>query len=137
LLDPQPDSAEPLVPRNFGRGPELIAVNLRIGKAFGFGPVKGGDSKTASGGGSAPLGPVTNSSLRGLLGSPATERRYNLSVSMSIRNLLNHTNPGPIVGNITSALFGRSNQIAGTPNGEGFFETADNRRLELQIRLTF
>ena len=56
---------------------------------------------------------------------------------MSIRNLLNHTNPGPITGDITSPLFGRANQIAGTPNGEGFWETADNRRLELQIRFTF
>ena len=54
---------------------------------------------------------------------------------MSIRNLLNHTNPGPIVGDITSPLFGRSNQIADAPNGEGFFETANNRRLEMQIRL--
>ena len=56
---------------------------------------------------------------------------------MSVRNLLNHTNPGPIVGNITSPLFGSANQIAGAPNGEGFFETASNRRLELQLRLTF
>jgi hypothetical protein len=56
---------------------------------------------------------------------------------MSIRNLLNHTNPGPIIGNITSPLFGRANQVAGGPNGEGFYETANNRRLESQIRLTF
>jgi hypothetical protein len=75
--------------------------------------------------------------MRSVLGSPSSDHRYNLSVSMSIRNLLNHTNAGPIVGNITSPLFGRSNQIAGTPNGEGFLETANNRRLELQVRLTF
>jgi hypothetical protein len=56
---------------------------------------------------------------------------------MSIRNLLNHTNPGPIIGNITSPVFGMSNQIAGAPNGEGFYETANNRRLELQVRLNF
>ena len=80
---------------------------------------------------------MNNASLRGLLGSPSAPRRYNLSISMSIRNLLNHTNPGPIKGNITSPLFGSANQIAGAPNGEGFFETASNRRLELQIRLSF
>jgi hypothetical protein len=56
---------------------------------------------------------------------------------MSVRNLLNHTNPGPIIGNITSPLFGNANQIAGTPNGEGFLETASNRRLEMQLRFTF
>ncbi len=138
LLDPDPDAAETLVPRNYGRGPALIAVNLRVGKAFGFGPLKESAAKPAQGSpGPAPLGPMTKQGLRGLLGSPSTARRYNLSVSMSIRNLLNHNNPGPIVGDITSPLFGRSNQIAGAPNGEGFFETANNRRLELQIRLTF
>jgi hypothetical protein len=137
-LDPQPDATETLVPRNYGRAPALIAVNLRIGKAFGFGPNKENAARPAQGGaGPAPLGPVTNQGLRGLLGSPSAGRRYNLSISMSIRNLLNHTNPGPIVGDITSPLFGRSNQIAGAPNGEGFFETANNRRLEMQIRLTF
>jgi len=51
--------------------------------------------------------------------------------------LLNHNNPEPIVGNITSPLFGSSNQIAGSPNAEGFYETANNRRLEMQIRFTF
>jgi hypothetical protein len=56
---------------------------------------------------------------------------------MSGRNILNHTNPGPITGNITSPLFGQANQVAGTPNGEGFLENASNRRLELQIRFTY
>jgi hypothetical protein len=138
LLDPQPDSTEALVPRNYGRGPMLITANLRIGKAIGFGARKEGAAKPAqTGSGPAPLGPMSNQGLRGLLGSPSTEHRYNLSISMSIRNLLNHTNPGPIVGDITSPLFGRSNQIAGAPNAEGFLETANNRRLEMQIRLTF
>jgi hypothetical protein len=35
---------------------------------------------------------------------------------------LNHTNPGPIIGNITSPYFGFANQIAGAQNGEGFYE---------------
>ncbi len=59
------------------------------------------------------------------------------SAGLSIRNLLNHTNPGPIIGNITSPLFGNANQVAGFPNGEGFSENASNRRLELQMRFTF
>jgi len=52
------------------------------------------------------------------------------------RNLLNHTNPGPIIGNITSPIFGQANQPAG---GGGFIfsEAANNRRLELQMRFTF
>ena len=64
-----------------------------------------------------------------------TNHRYNLTISISARNLLNHLNPGPITGNITSPLFGQANQIAG---GFGAFaETANNRRMELQMRLTF
>jgi hypothetical protein len=72
-----------------------------------------------------------------LIRGPVTNHRYNLSVGMSVRNLLNHTNPGPINGDITSPLFGRANQSAGNVNGEGFSENADNRRLEMQIRFTF
>ena len=63
-------------------------------------------------------------------------RRYNLIISMSTRNLLNHTNPGPIIGYITSPLFGQANQPAGS-GGLGFSEAANNRRLELQMRFTF
>lgn len=75
--------------------------------------------------------------LGGLIGTARSRRRYNLVFSASAQNLLNHTNPGPIIGDITSPLFGNSNQIAGGPNGEGFFETGNNRRLELQTRFTF
>jgi hypothetical protein len=53
--------------------------------------------------------------------------------------MINHTNPGPIIGNITSPLFGQANQPAGanTLGGTGFSESANNRRLEFQTRLTF
>jgi len=80
---------------------------------------------------------VTGGTLRSVIGSPTTPRRYNLTIGMSVRNLFNHTNAGPIVGNVTSPLFGFSNQVASSPNGEGFYENANNRRLELQCRFTF
>jgi hypothetical protein len=55
------------------------------------------------------------------------------------QDILNHNNPGPIIGNITSPLFGLANQPygAGGLGGTGFSESADNRRLELQTRFTF
>jgi hypothetical protein len=112
LLDPNPSAGETLLGRNFGRGPGQESVNLRVGKTIPFGPELGGSNKAAS-------------------------RRYNGTISLSMRNLLNHTNPGPIIGNITSPLFGRANQMAGNVNGEGFSENANNRRLEMQIRVTF
>jgi hypothetical protein len=140
LLDPNPTANESIIPRNYGRGPGIYAVNLRVGRTWGFGGEKG--AGTTRSGRDAPAGNVgpmltAPQGTRGLFGSPNTARRYNLTVSMSIRNLLNHTNQGPIIGNITSPLFGRSNQIAGSVNGEGFSELANNRRLELQMRFTF
>jgi hypothetical protein len=120
LLDPNPSPGEAIIGRNGGRGPYLFSVNLRIAKTWSFGGEHAG--------GATPGG--------GVFSSPAA-RRFNLSVGLSIRNLLNHNNVGPIDGNITSPLFGQANQVAGAPNNEGFLETANNRRLELQLRFTF
>jgi carboxypeptidase family protein len=118
LLDPNPDPGETLLPRNYGRGPGQMMVNLRVAKTFGFGPER------------------KSSKPGGIFAAPS-ERRYSLIFSMAVRNILNHTNPGPIFGNITSSLFGRANQMAGNTNAEGFSENANNRRLELQTRFTF
>jgi hypothetical protein len=140
LLDPNPTPGERLLARNYGRGPGQFNVNLRIAKTIGFGKERGGSSAQTPGaptGQGAALAAVSGRGLGGLIGSPSTSHRFNLSIGMSVRNLLNHTNPGPIVGNITSPYFGFANQIAGGQNGEGFYETANNRRLESQIKFTF
>jgi hypothetical protein len=96
-------------------------ANLRVTKTWGFGA-----ETTQSGQAPAPS----------LFSNPAS-RRFNVTLAMSARNLLNHTNPGTIIGNITSPLFGRANQLAGAPNGEGFSENASNRRLEMQLKFTY
>ena len=137
LLDPNPSPGERLLSRNFGRGPGQYNVNLRIAKVIGFGRERGGASSGQGGGAGNPMQAATGRGLGGLIGTPSTSRRFNVSIGLSIRNLLNHTNPGPIIGNITSTYFGSANQIAGGQNGEGFYETANNRRLESQIKFTF
>jgi hypothetical protein len=145
VLDPNPTLGEALLPRNFGRAPAQISMNLRIAKVIGFGSEKGGSPKQASGtqsSGSQSVGMAVapqagGRGLGALIGPPSSSRRYSLSFGLSIRNLLNHTNPGPITGNITSPYFGFANQVAGGPNGEGFYENANNRRLESQIKFTF
>jgi hypothetical protein len=110
LLDPNPAPGEPLVPRNFGRGPGLYSVNLRLARTFRFGP------------------PHQN-------GNGGSDRRFGLTASVAARNLLNHVNPGPIVGDINSPLFGQPNQIAA---GTGAFaDGANNRRVEFQLRMAF
>jgi hypothetical protein len=139
LLDPNPSPGETILGRNYGRGPSQLRVNLRVGKAIGFGPMAGGgrEQRPSVSAGGATAAQASGRGLGGILGAPKTVHRYNMIVSMSIQNLLNHNNPGPITGDITSPLFGFSNKIAGGPNGEGFFETANNRRLEAQLRFTF
>ena len=72
-------------------------------------------------------------------GGGKTSRKYNVTIGLSIRNVLNRNNPGPIIGNLASPLFGRANQPAGSALqvGTAFSESANNRRLELQTRFTF
>jgi hypothetical protein len=128
-LDPNPSPGEQILPRNYGRGPGLISVNARLGKTWGFGP----ERESASG--VSPLGAGHNSGFHSVFSDVSTTRRYNLTLSISARNLLNHVNEGPIIGQITSPLFGEANSVAG---GYGAYaETANNRRLELQTRFTF
>ncbi|MEO7143913.1 MAG: TonB-dependent receptor, partial [Bryobacteraceae bacterium] len=142
LLDPNPTPGETILPRNFGRGPGSLTVNMRLSKTFGFGPESsgsgGGPSSGGGGGGHHDGGGGAYSSgggMHSMFGSGSTGRRYNLTLSISARNLLNHLNPGPITGNISSPLFGEANQIAG---GYGAFaESANNRRIELQMRFSF
>ncbi|MDE3196984.1 MAG: TonB-dependent receptor, partial [Acidobacteriota bacterium] len=42
LLDTTPRPGEPIVPRNFGNGPGLVAANLRFSKIFDLGEAKSG-----------------------------------------------------------------------------------------------
>jgi Carboxypeptidase regulatory-like domain len=149
LLDPNPTPGEKILPRDFGRGPGFFSMDLRVAKTFGLGPARKERSSNTSGGGGGGglVAPTAGPAGRGGIGgfdngggggggdASSTGHRYNLTVSLSARNLLNHVNPGPIIGNINSPLFGQSNQIAG---GFGAFTgNASNRRLELQLRLSF
>jgi hypothetical protein len=137
LLDPNPTSNEQLLPRNYGRGPGSVALNMRIGKTWGFGSERG-KSKVVDTPAGTPRPPGSPGNGGGITGGVAsTRQRYNLTVSLSMRNLTNHTNPGPIIGNITSPLFGFANQSAGSGGGSGISESANNRRTEIQIRFAF
>jgi hypothetical protein len=138
LLDPNPAPGETLLPRNSGRGPGQIMLNMRVGRTFTFGRPREGVISSGGGGAqgsrNAPNSPF---SMGGGQGAVTTANgRYSLTISMQIRNVTNHNNPGPIIGNITSPLFGQANQPAGSGSGI-FSESANNRRLELQTRFTF
>jgi hypothetical protein len=137
LLDPNPTPGEQILPRNDGRGPGQITMNVRFAKTWGFGPEKGTGRAGASGALPAGTGPPEGGS-RSIFGNSSSSRRYDLTLSLTARNLLNHLNPGAITGNITSPLFGQANSLNSGPAGPGVFsENANNRRLEWQLRLAF
>ncbi len=54
-----------------------------------------------------------------------------------MQNLLNNTNLGPPVGNLSSPLFGQSFSGAGRFGAGGGSQSAGNRRVELQVRFAF
>ncbi len=127
LLDPNPAPGQALIARNSGRGPSILAFNLRVARTWRFGAAEEGSSPAKS----------MSSGPGGLFGGATQARKYSLTASMSARNILNRNNPGAIIGNLSSPLFGRANEMFGGSNGEGFSENANNRRLELQMRFSW
>ena len=129
-----------LTPINSCTGPGNMTLNLRLSKTFGFGrETKGGGAGGGFGGRGGPrgggLGPR---GLSGGGGNPfafgsTTGRRYNLTFSISARNLLNSFNPGNPVANLSSPLFGQTLSTGGGP----FASASANRRVDLQVRFSF
>jgi hypothetical protein len=68
-------------------------------------------------------------------GGSGGARRYQLTLSVNARNLLNHTNYGPVNGLLASPTFGTSTTLAGGFGAEGF--PLNNRRLDFQLRFSF
>jgi hypothetical protein len=72
----------------------------------------------------------------------ANDKRYQMTFSVNVNNILNHANLGAPVGNLSSALFGLPRASAGGfggfgPGGGGGGGAAGNRKVELQIRFNF
>lgn len=120
LLDPNPSPGEQTLSRNYGRGPGYVLFNLRLTKLYEFGSVRQSAMQRSSSG-------------------TSENHRYTISLAASMRNIINHNNPGPIIGDITSPFFGRANQSAGAASfgGTGFLESANNRRIEFQTKFIF
>jgi Carboxypeptidase regulatory-like domain len=131
-----------LLPINYGTGPGHFVMNLRLTKTFGFGPstksaTSGGQRDGGGGGGGGrgggPRGPLFGGG-GGMSMSSNSERRYNLSLGVSVRNAFNNVNlanPNAVIG---SRLFDVSNALAGGPFSPG---SAANRRLDLIATFSF
>lgn len=101
-FDTNPAPGQPLIPPFLGPGSTLFFINLRAAKTISFGTIPGPGNK------------------------PSTEKRYTLTFTTQIQNLLNHTNSGPVIGNLSSPLFGLPNVSATSP-----------RRIDFQVRFAY
>jgi hypothetical protein len=122
IFNPNPQPGDPIIPRNYGRGPREVSVNLDLSKTFSFGLPADNAAEEATGGDS-------NRSQRERNGrrffQRLSDRRYGLTFSVDVFNLLNHTNFGEFNGVVTSPLFGRPNRAN------------DARRINLGVSLSF
>jgi len=147
-LTPAPGSLP--IPINIGTGSTLFTMNLRLSKTFGFGREVGAGQGARSGqgggggGGGGRGGPGGGLGGRGLSGAGGpgggpfsaaapTNRRYNFTFSVSARNVLNRVNLAPPIGNLSSPLFGESNDLAHGPYSFG----SATRRIDLQVLFSF
>jgi hypothetical protein len=141
-FDTQPVPGEKIIPPNFGTGFSQFTANLRLSKTFGFGKeVQGGNFGGGPGGGGPRGGRGLGGSGLSSMGNAGnmfggantSSHRYNLTVSISARNILNTVNDAAPVGSLSSPIFGKANALAG-----GFFSSsAANRRIDLQVRFSF
>jgi hypothetical protein len=126
-FDTQPVAGQIIIPRNLGDSPGMVAFNLRLSKAFGFGEPTGNTRESGPG---AP--PVGGGHYHGS-DAVAADRRYSLTLSVSARNLFNIVNLDTPVGNLSSPLFGTSTSIHGFGPGAG----SANRTIDLQVKFAF
>lgn len=135
-FDTVPQPGETIIPPNYGTGYDQFTANLRLSKTFGFGrEVQGGGAGGGGGRNGRGLGPggLSSMNMGSFFRGPSTNRRYNLTFSISARNIFNNVNYASPEGNVNSPLFGKPYALAG-----GFFSSnAANRRIDLQVRFNF
>lgn len=130
------------IPPNTETGPANFILNFRLSRTFGFGgegterhggeesaPGEGGRVRGLGGRG---LGSGGGSSLGG-----ATNRRYALTLSISVLNALNNANLAPPIGVLGSPLFGQSVALAGGPFSAQVGNSVANRLINIGASLSF
>ncbi len=137
-----PIPGQAITPINYGGSPALFSFNLRLSKTIGLGPKTESRAAAGSGGGQHSHGGGLGG--RGLTGGGGsgggpftfggeTNHKYNLTFSVSARNLFNNVNYAAPVGLLGSDQFGTSNALAGPPFSSG----SAVRRIDLQMLFSF
>ncbi len=141
-FDTVPVPGETYIPLNYGEGFGQFTANLRLSKTIGFGREGSGSGGGGGGGGGGyhphglgggGLSSMGNSGGSMFGGGASTSHRFNLTFSISARNLFNNANDAAPVGVLSSPYFGHPIALAG-----GFFSSnAANRRIDFQVRFSF
>jgi hypothetical protein len=159
----QPAVGDTLIPRNFGNGPSSLTTRLSISKTFAFGKERGSTAQKGQGnergngrpgaGGIPGMGGMGGGGREGGGGrggggggfggggdrgggAADQSRRYSMTFSINIQNVINHTNLGRPTGNLTSSFFGVANSGGGNFGGGGAGGPF-NRRIDAQVRFNF
>ena len=149
-LAPTPGSAT--IGRNFARGPAIVSLNARIARTWAFGNKgetnagpggPGGNYQIKAGAGPPPGGGERGGGGGGpmliMMGGPgggAANKKYNITLSASASNVLNHANFANPVGDLSSPYFGQSLSLAGGFGPLGGASTY-NRKIDFQLRFGF
>jgi hypothetical protein len=148
---PLPGQPYSPIPVNFGEGPANISLNMRVSKTIGLGPRLesanggrgGGGGRRGGGGGEGHggFGGFGGGPMGGMFGGGQSDHRYNLTFSVSGRNIFNRQNLAPPVGILSqealtgNSTFGQSISLA---SQNGPFGSQDNsRRIDLQVQFSF
>jgi hypothetical protein len=135
-FDTAPVPGQTIIPRNLGTSPGMVGFNLRVSRAFGFGPhmedgnEMGPSDQHGAGGsgvGGGPMGHYHGSE------AVAEDRKYSLTLTVAARNVLNTVNLDTPVGNLSSPSFGTSTSTHGFGSGSA----SANRTIEIQARFAF
>ena len=148
-LNAVPTPGETIIPVNFGDSPARVTFNARLSKTFGFGkrgeqsdgggPGGGHDHGGGGGGGAGGSHGMAMSGGGGGGGGGSwwaggvTNKKYNLTLTLNVRNIFNVVNLGNINGVLGSPFFGQANSLAGWPYSSG----AANRRIALEASFSF
>ena len=150
-LNPGPGVAT--ITRNYARGPANANLSLRLARTWSFGNrgesgpgdfspppgmggVGGGGPPAGGppGGGAPPGGGPGGGPPAGLFGA-SSGKKYNLTLSISARNVFNHANYAAPGGDLSSPFFGQYRSLGGFGPFGG--SSTYNRKIDLQLRFMF
>ena len=122
-FDANPQLGEKIIPINYGNSPNDVFVDVGLRRSFKFGPRP------------AAASPLPGTAA-GKTPAPKPDPPYNLSFNVEANNLLNHVNPGPPVGVLSSPLFGQSISL-NSQFSTGGIGTSSNRTVTLGCNFSF